>query len=180
MKYIALLRGINVGGNNLIKMADLVLAFQKMGFKQVSTFIQSGNVLFESKEKSTAKLAKIIETGLSKTFSYDARVVIRSHMQLKDNIENIPSDWKTRNDIRCYMAFIREPVTVQQVLDELQLKEGIDFAQAGNGLVYLTTLQSGLTKSKLNKIISKKIFQSVTIRNLNTSQKILDRFEGLQ
>jgi uncharacterized protein (DUF1697 family) len=65
-KYLALLRGINVGGNNIIKMADLKLAFEEMGFSDVSTFIQSGNVIFSSNSTDLNKLTETIEKDLSK------------------------------------------------------------------------------------------------------------------
>ncbi len=69
-----MLRGINVGGNNIIKMADLKACFERMGFSNVSTYIQSGNVIFESTKKDAARLEKKIETSLSEAFRYDSRV----------------------------------------------------------------------------------------------------------
>ena len=74
--YLALLRGINVGGSNIIKMAALKTCFEGMGFTNVATYIQSGNVLFASAEKNTGKLTRKIEKALSKQFSYKSLVVM--------------------------------------------------------------------------------------------------------
>ena len=83
MKYVALLRGINVGGRNIIRMAALKVCLEQHGFRNVATFIQSGNVIFESDERNAGKLTTQIEGALSKMFDYDSRVVLRSHAQLK-------------------------------------------------------------------------------------------------
>jgi hypothetical protein len=78
IQYLALLRGINVGGKNIIKIVDLKASFEAMGFSNVLTYIQSGNVVFQSDEKDKAVLATRIEKGLSKRFDFLARVVGRT------------------------------------------------------------------------------------------------------
>jgi uncharacterized protein (DUF1697 family) len=173
MKYVALLRGINVGGNSIIKMTDLKSAVEKSGFRNVKTYIQSGNVIFESEEKNTAKITSRLEEALLKNFQVETRVILLTPSQLKKVISEIPGDWKNNNDIRRYVAFIREPVTAQDVMREIELREGVDFVKPGEGVVYLSTLLSGLTKSKLNKIMAKKVYRDITIRNYNTVQKLL-------
>jgi len=171
-KYIALLRGINVGGKNIIKMTDLKSSFEKIGFKSVSTYIQSGNVLFESSDPDTSSLELKIEKNLSKTFNYSSTVLVRSHSQIKQILSKVPPGWKTRNDLRCYIAFIKDPHTSQSVLEEVEVKKDIDFINSGPGCVYMSILLSGLTKSSFNKLVAKKIYKHITIRNYNTTQKI--------
>lgn len=177
MKYLALLRGVNVGGNAVIKMADLKKAVEKTGFTSVSTFIQSGNVIFESVETDSAKITGVLEKDLKKTFMSEIRVVLRTYEQLKKVVAEVPPDWNKRKDIRCYIAFVREPVTAQDVMREIEIREGIDFVKAGDGVVYMTTLLSALTKSKFTKIISKPIYKDMTIRNYNTVQKLVKLME---
>jgi uncharacterized protein (DUF1697 family) len=89
VRYLALLRGINVGGGNIIKMADLKGCFEEMGFAAVATYIQSGNVVFRSEEKDAARLVNRIERALSARFAYASRVVLRTHKQLR-------TSWSTR------------------------------------------------------------------------------------
>jgi uncharacterized protein (DUF1697 family) len=170
--YVALLRGINVGGNNIIKMLDLKECFEDMGFENVRTFIQSGNVIFSSEKNDSEKLEKEIEAALSKRFAYVAKVVVRSLPQLQKILKDVPSEWNHRSDIRCYIAFLKESLPAQQAVREIELAEGIDTIKAEIGVIYMTSLLSKLTRSKLNKLAAKKIYQDMTIRNYNTTKKI--------
>jgi len=174
MKYLALLRGINVGGNSLIKMVDLKEAVEKSGFKNVSTYIQSGNVIFESEEKDTETITTKLEDNIKKIFHYNVRVIIKSDKQLAKIVSDIPVEWGKGEDLRRYIAFIKEPLTPNDLLKEMQLREGIDSAKVGQGIVYMSTKLSGITKSGFSKLANKKIYQSLTIRNYNTTKKILE------
>lgn len=174
MKYVALLRGINVGGNSLIKMADLKAAFEKSGFTNVRTYINSGNVIFETNENDIQKITHKLETDLSKIFNLKLRIVILSYQQLENVLADIPAAWKKGHDLRCYIAFMKDPITPTDVIKEVQLKEGVDEIKAGKKVLYMSTKLEGLTKSGLTKLITKKIYKELTMRNLNTSQKLLD------
>lgn len=174
MKYLALLRGINVGGNNIIKMSDLKFSFEKLGFANINTYIQSGNIIFDSEKKDIEKISELIESGLSKDFAYDAKVVIVSQVQLKHVVEHIPREWTGHTNIRCYIAFLRPPLTSEDALSEIELKDGVDFVRGGNGVLYMTTVLAGLTKSKFNKILGKEVYKHMTIRNLNTTEKLYE------
>jgi uncharacterized protein (DUF1697 family) len=90
-KFLAFLCGINVGGNNVIKMADLKLCFENMGLGDVQTYIQSGNVLFTSEVKNIAAFTTKIEQGLSERFSYTSRLVLISHAQLRQVVGEAPA-----------------------------------------------------------------------------------------
>ena len=89
-KYLALLRGINVGGNNIIKMTDLKSCFEKLGFTDVLTYIQSGNVVFTSDIKDKTRLTKKIEHALTERFNYKALVVVITHRELKKVVDEAP------------------------------------------------------------------------------------------
>jgi uncharacterized protein (DUF1697 family) len=178
MKYVALLRGVNVGGNSIIKMADLKETVEKSGFTNVKTFINSGNVIFESGEKNSVKIATVLEAALKKRFNLESRVILRTYEQFKQILSEVPADWKKQKDIRCYIAFIREPLTAQDVIKQIQLKEGVDFVQAGKGVVYMTTLMSGLTKSGFTRLIAKPVYKGITMRNYTTAKKLLTLMDG--
>src|SRR5260221_12292737 len=111
MKFVALLRGINVGGNNIIRMEALKHVFENAGYTQVVTFIQSGNVIFESGLQDKEKISAHIEAVLSKVFHYTSRVVIRSHKELKKVLSDVPKEWKKDDDLRCYILYVKEPLT---------------------------------------------------------------------
>ena len=173
MKYLALLRGVNVGGNSIIKMSDLKEAVEQSGFINVKTFINSGNIIFESDETHSSKINTVLEEALKKRFNLESRVFLLTYEQFKDILDRVPEDWKKRRDIRCYIAFVREPVGVKDVIKEIKLKEGVDFVRGGKGAVYLTTLTSGLTKSGFTKLISTPVYKDITLRNYTTAQKLL-------
>jgi uncharacterized protein (DUF1697 family) len=172
MKYIALLRGINVGGNTIIKMSELKASFEACGYTDVKTYINSGNVLFQTEEKNTERIIQTIEGMLSHTFHYTVRIVVSTHEQIKGILTNVPEEWKRGNDLRCYIAFVRQPITPQEVAKEMAPKEGVDSLKIGKHVVYMSTKLNGLTKSGFTKIASKKVYQDITIRNYNTVQKI--------
>src|SRR6266511_3923883 len=134
-RYVALLRGINVGGKNLIKMPALKACFEADGFRNVSTYIQSGNVLFESADSSSSTLTRRIEEMLAEAFDYVPTVVVRNRRQMRGIVER---------------------------------------AHVGIGVLYVSRLAAKATQSRLNRIISSPIYPSVTIRNWNTTTKLLE------
>jgi len=174
MKYLALLRGINVGGNSIIKMADLKSAFEKCGFTNVSTFIQSGNVIFETSETDQGKIAGRIEKCLEKEFHITSSTVVLTVEQFNNIVREAPADWNSGKDLRKYVSFVKIPATAQKVLKELQPRDGIDSAYTGDGVVYMSTLLSGITKSGFTKVIRKPVYQSITMRNYNTVLKLAE------
>jgi len=178
-KYLTLLRGINVGGNNIIKMTDLKSCFENMGFTGVSTFIQSGNVIFISDEKDNTRLTNKIELVLSDRFNYSSRIVLVSHKQLRKVIEQAPVGFGTEPDKYRYDAvFLKEPLRPDDVLGKIITREGVDRVYPGPEVLYFSRLISGASQSKLYKIISMPFYQNITIRNWNTTTKLLFLMEG--
>jgi uncharacterized protein (DUF1697 family) len=172
--YIALLRGINVGGKNMIKMPALKAAFEEDGFEDVATYIQSGNVLFAAPGARTTELTDRIETLLAAAFDYVPTVVVRNRTQLRAIVDRRPKGFgaepaKYRYDV----VFLKEPLTAKVAMKSLQLKPGVDEAHAGTGVLYLSRLDARATQSRLNKIASSPIYPSVTIRNWNTTTKLV-------
>lgn len=171
-QFVVLIRGINVGGNSVIKMVDLKREIETCGFTHVTTFIQSGNVILES-EESTEKVAKKLETDLTNVFNIDFRIVVLSKEAFTKIMNDVPKEWKGSEDIRRYIAFIRPPITVEEVIKVIKLKEDVDSIKIGSGVVYMTTTLSGITKSGFTKLISQKIYKDLTIRNYTTAEKLL-------
>jgi uncharacterized protein (DUF1697 family) len=172
-QYVALLRGINVGGNHLIKMADLKRCFEADGFGNVATYIQSGNVLFDASEESPASLSARIEAALLARFGYQARIVLRSHAQMRAIVADAPAGFGGQPDLYRYdVVFLREPLTVAEAMKELKTREGVDQAFAGDGVCYFSRLASRAAQSYLSRIIGLPIYQSLTIRNWNTTTRL--------
>lgn len=170
--YIALLRGINVGGNNIIKMTALKASFEHMGFRNVRTVIASGNVLFEARG-SAAMLATKIEKALSSEFAYIAHVVVLSEAELKSVVKGAPRGFGTEPaKYRYDVMFVRPPLTPEKAMAAVELKEGVDDAHAGDHAIYFRRLIARVTASRINKIVGTPAYKSMTIRNWNTTTKL--------
>ncbi len=177
-RYLALLRGINVGGNNIIKMADLKACFEIMGFTGVATYIQSGNVIFSSEENEISALEERIEKVLSETFNYQSRVVVISHQQLKAVVDKSPEEFGMHSDTHKYdVVFLKNPLTAEDAFDQIIARKEVDFVYAQNGVIYFKRTIANLTKSYISKIIVLPIYKSMTIRNWNTTSKLLALME---
>lgn len=174
IQYVALLRGINVGGKNIIKMADLKLCFEQNGVENVATYIQSGNVLFETAETNQTQLLNHLENGISTSFPpYQARLVVCSQAHLRQIIQEAPAGFGSQPEAYRYdVIFLRESLAAASALAQIPLKKGVDEAFAGQQVLYFSRLIAQATKSQLNKIMSLPLYQEITIRNWNTTTKL--------
>lgn len=175
IRHLALLRGINVGGNNIIKMADLKTCFEEMGFINVVTYIQSGNVLFDSNETDQLKLTQQIEKTLSERFNYSSKVVLLSQQALIQLVNTAPNGFGANPDEYRYdVIFLKPPLTSQEALSKIKTKEGVDFVTAGNGVLYFSRLSAMSGQSQMTKMIGTAIYKEMTIRNWNTTTKLCE------
>jgi uncharacterized protein (DUF1697 family) len=179
IKYLALLRGINVGGKNIIKMADLKASFEAMGLSNVMTYIQSGNVLFQSAEKDKPTLTDRIERALSSQFNFEARIVTVAHKELDAIVREAPDGFgKDGESYRYDVIFLKELLTPKEAMKSVTTKAGVDTAHAGRQVLYFSRLIAKASQSHLTKIIGLPVYQNMTIRNWNTTTKLLALMEG--
>ena len=177
--YVALLRGINVGGKNLIKMADLRSCFEGGGFLDVSTFIASGNVLFRANGAAGPKLIKRIEDMLAAAFDYQATVVVRSDKQMKATVEGVPKGFGTQPARYRYdVLFLKEPLDAASALGTVPKREGVDEVYAGPGALYYSRLVAKAAQSQLSRVVALPIYKQMTIRNWNTTTKLWALMQG--
>lgn len=169
IQYVALLRGINVGGKNVIRMNELKAYFENMGFNSVVTYIQSGNVLFMSDVTDKAELEIKIEKALSEHFSAEIRLVLVTQAEIRKIVEEAPGGFGIEPEIYRYdVLFLKKPHSSAETVKTLKMKEGVDNARAGNGVLYFSRLISRASQSYLTKIIQMPVYKSITIRNWNT------------
>lgn len=173
VRYIALLRGINVGGKNLVKMAELREAFEELGFADVSTYIASGNVLFRAPRQKRAELAADLEGKLSKRFGLELKVVLLTEAGLRSVIEGAPPKFGG-GDHLCDVIFVRAPLTVKRLSAELETKDDVDRKWEGRGVVYFSRLDAKRTSSRLGKIAAKPEYKEITIRSWRTTTKLAE------
>ncbi len=180
-RYVALLRGINVGGKNLIKMTALKACFEEHGLRNVTTFIQSGNVLFETARSGQATLVREIEELLGATFDYQATIVLRSHKQLRETVERAPAGFGSQPALYRYDAiFLMDEVKAPAALATIPTREGVDAGHAGKGVIYFSRLISRATQSRLGRIAALPIYQRLTIRNWNTTTRLLQMMDDAE
>jgi uncharacterized protein (DUF1697 family) len=172
MIYVALLRGINVGGKNITSMTALKACLENAGVERVETFIQSGNVIFEAGRKSVAKLAAQIDRAIEAALGIDPRVVVLSRDRLDTVLADAPPAWRSRTDLRMNIAFLRPPLTAAAALDEIDVRPGVDTVEGGTGVLYMSTTLRDLGKSRMSRIVTKPVYQQMTIRTYGTCRKI--------
>ena len=173
-RYVALLRGINVGGKNLIPMPALKACFEDAGFTDVRTYIQSGNVLFSAPTGNARELTERTERIIRTTFAhYDASVILRSKAQMRKVVSDAPKGFGAKPDEYRYDAiFLKAPLSSKAAIKELEMKEGVDQCWAGAGILYFSRTVQGITSSRINRIVGRPIYQQMTIRNWNTTTKL--------
>jgi uncharacterized protein (DUF1697 family) len=179
VKYVALLRGINVGGNNVIRMDALRATFETLGFGSVATYIQSGNVVFETPPRGEAELTAAIEIALGQAFDYDSKIVLVSAGELASVVADAPPGFGTEPDLHRYdVLFVKPPITPHEVLAEVEAAPGVDEVQAGARVLYFRRLIAKATRSRLSKLVGKPVYKSLTIRNWNTTKRLLAMMEA--
>jgi uncharacterized protein (DUF1697 family) len=171
--YIALLRGINVGGNKIIKMQDLKVMFQSLEYQNVRTYIQSGNVVFESGEAADSRLSGVIEQRIKESFGFDVSVIVRSLDELEEAIASNPFHLTQQEDFkRLYVSFLAaEPSAeaLEQLRPYVDGPDKLRFAGKEMYVLYeVSVSQSALFKVPLDKILG----MPVTTRNWNTVNKL--------
>lgn len=174
--YIALLRGINVGGKNIIKMSDLKRVFEDMGLCEVSTYIQSGNVLFKSDEQEET-LRKKIEHNINEAFGFFVKVVLRTVWDLEQIIQNCPFSEEAISEAESlgegeslYISLMtHEPYQGNIELLNFYNSENEEYKLRGREVFIL--VRSSIRKSKLINVIQKLDVPS-TVRNWKTINKL--------
>ena len=174
--YIILLRGINVGGKNPIPMADLRKCLEEQGFSDVSTYIASGNVLLRS-NKSASDVESQITKILPENFMLDdgfIKVLVLTPAQLQAIIDNKPKAYGEQPGSYHSDAIFLIGIDPARAISAFTPREGVDQVWAGDGVIYSQRLSSLRTKSRLNKIMETPFYKSMTIRNWNTTTKLLE------
>ena len=170
--FVALLRGINVGGANIIKMDALRKTFETMGFTSVRTLIASGNVVFRAAKADSRKLEKTIEKALVRAHGYDGKVVVRSLAEYEKMMRAMPPCWGDQKGLRCYVLFLRHAIDRPSLLRELQLNAEVEEVRYVPGALLWSARLDGLTRSRMTKINARPIYDEMTVRNLNTTRRI--------
>ena len=173
--YIALLRGINVGKNRRVDMKKLKMLFERLGFINVLTYINSGNIIFES-DKKVLEIRREIEPAMKKEFKFDIPILIKSRMEMQKIAEAIPKEWQNDTKQRSDVAYLFNEIDFEETLDEIPVNREYTDIRYTKGAIFWNIDRANYNKSRLNKLIGHKIYQLMTVRNVNTA-RFLARME---
>lgn len=174
MRYVALLRGINVGGTNKISMTELREAFEGAGATAVSTYINSGNVMFSSDIADRTVLIGDLRNSIRTRTGLDPDIQLRDEDELGMIAGAIPADWTNDASMKCDVVFLQNDVDRPGILDDLGPRPGIEDALYVPGAVIWRVDRADAARSRLIRIVGTPLYSRVTVRNCNTTRKLLE------
>lgn len=173
-KYVALLRGINVGGNKKVSMQLLKTAFEKLGSSDVATYINSGNVIFNSSETDENKLLHTIEKELEDVFGFSIRVVLRDADNIQKLAHKIPSNWKNDSEMKTDVLFLWEAFDTKDSISYLNAQKDVDMILYIDGALVWHIMRKNYSKSAMHSFIGTPLYKNMTARNVNTVRKLAE------
>jgi len=173
-KFVALLRGINVSGQKQIKMPELKSLFENIGFQNVATYIQSGNVIFSAKEKSNKKLEDKISSAIKSKLGFDVQVIVVTAEEIEYVFQINPFLKKKKESERLYVTFLSE----NPLAENIKKLHAVDYSPEEyiiDGRYIYLFAPNGYGKAKLNNnFIENKLKVFGTTRNWKTVNKLLE------
>lgn len=177
MRYVALLRGVNVGGSGKIDMRELKDVFAAAGMASVRTHINSGNVVFTSDDADRARLTGTLEAAIESRCGFPVALVVRSADEMRSIVSAMPEDWANNGDWRCDVVFLWDEVDGPETLRELDLDPEVEDARYTPGAIVRRVERKKAGRSKLVRIVGTPLYRQVTVRNCNTARKLLEIVE---
>lgn len=178
MKYVALLRGINVGGKNKLNMKELVHSFSKAGLRQVQSYINSGNILFEDSTHTRESLTSLLEETIATDFGLSVPLLLRTYSEIETLMKQLPEEWANDKEQKSDVLFLWRGVDSLAVIDQLQPKDFETVLSVPGALLWHIE-RAKQAKSALVRLPSKALYKSVTIRNVNSVRAIWNLLRGM-
>jgi uncharacterized protein (DUF1697 family) len=176
--YVALLRGINVGGHAVVSMKELKTCFERLGLKEVSTYINSGNIIFKDSRNDIPGLTQVIESGIKAHCKMDIRVVIKSQKDLAAICRKMPHDWVTDKIMRTDVMFLWDEVDTPEMIAAIPANPKVDRLLHVKGALIWNITRKDYGKSKVPRMIGSRLYKHMTARNANTTRKLLELMAG--
>jgi uncharacterized protein (DUF1697 family) len=178
MIYVALLRGINVGGKNKVEMRKLKETFERVGMSDVATYINSGNVVFRDNRRKPPKISSVLEDAIAADFRLPIKVLIRDFPSIKKVVKALPDTWTTNTSMRCDVMFLWDGLDRKDVVKGWTIKPEIEDVVFIPGAVIWRIDRSNVNKSRMTKVVGTDLYRAMTIRNSNTVRKLAEMMES--
>lgn len=174
MKYISFIRGINVSGKNTVKMSDLVVHYKDLGFKNISTYIQSGNVFFDAEVKDVLWLENEIQKMFFRVYGYDVKVIVLTRESLQRIYQINPFVHAgTSNLEKLHLTLLSGIPARENIIKLPELKDSEDKYEMIENAIYIYC-ENGYGRTKLNNnFFEKKLKLSATTRNWKTIESLV-------
>jgi len=174
MMYVALLRGVNVGGRGKIDMRELKTVFEAAGMTSVKTYINSGNVIFSTGARRDPHVVDTLERLIEARFGVPIRVLVRSHDEIRSVVAALPADWANDTTTKCDVFFLWREVDKPTVLEQLDFDPEVDDVRYTPGAVIRRVERRNASKSRLTRVVGTPLYQQMTVRNCNTARRLLE------
>ena len=171
MIYVALLRGINVGGNYKVDMKKLKTTFELLGFKNIVTYINSGNIIFEELLNGQGAIANKIEKAIKHDFQLEIKVLLRNIENIEAIYRELPASWIKNEMMRTDVMFLWDEFDSPQIMEQMQINP-VDNVKYVPGAVLWNVEGKNYSKSGMLKLMGTKLYKNMTIRNVNTFRKL--------
>lgn len=172
--HIAFLRGINFWGNKKVEMSKLKELFEFLWFFDISTYMNSGNVIFSSKNMESTPITQIIETAIIKNFWFEVRVLVLTDKTLCDIYQSIPTAWNNEKWMLPHIAFLWNEVDHPNILDRVDI-DWNTIVQYVKGAILWNVELKNWSRDTIYRFVTGKISQHVTVRSINTVRKLITR-----
>lgn len=174
-RYIALLRGVNVGGKNRVVMATLKERFEHYGFTNVITYLNSGNVIFSSEKTDVLQLINACEQLIEAEFGLRITVMIVPGKELLEALEQVPDWWNRDKESKHNVIFVIAPTTTEEIIASVgTVKAEYEQVAHHERIIFWSAPIKTFSRTRWHKIVGSKLYDSITIRNANTVKKLAE------
>lgn len=171
--YVALLRGINVGGKAKVEMARLRKTFEDLGCSNVSTYINSGNVIFTD-SRTEPELVKLIEAAIKAEFGLSVPVIVRSQGEIETLLQKVSKDWVNNAEQKTDVLFLWAEIDKPSVVEGIDYKPEVEHVLYVPGAVVWNVDRAHIKPGSGVKLIGTELYRKMTARNINTVRKLAE------
>ncbi len=178
-RFVALLRGINVGGNHKVSMTSLKELFAELGFTDISTYINSGNIIFNTNSQNTLELCHKIESALANHYGFNIPIVLVTAQDLHAIKDKLPKGWTNDIEQKTDIIFLWEPYNRPETVTQIHTNPQVDQLIYLNGIIVWHINRENYSQSGMHDFIGTDVYKYMTARNINTVRKLIDLIDKI-